>query len=576
MWAQEVLSWFAQKFVYDDAPHELDRVAAAFRSGTVEERRAAVHRLTFLEDPNTVPFLVRALRDSDFEVRASAAEGLAYKGDPEAIAPVSVLLSDADRSVRLAAVTALDELGAPRPASWFRALRAAVVHRAPDARVPDLLERALGDADGDVARQAATNLPRHGERGVLLLRRAASESTPERRDGLVAAAEPELGKALEAADAAHRRAALAALSELVGARAVPAIAKALSDQDPEVRRSAVDAVARLGPKEAVSDLLARLSDPAEVVAVEAIRALAGGMAAGTFETADQDRIFAELQKVARWGSQGVQAAAARALGDAGRVSAATVLCALLEEKERPLSVAAACEALGKLDDPRGIAPMLRVVEGDGPAEPAVAAVRALTKVGDVRVVPVFLTRLFAEDRREVEKALDEALTGLCAPAEKSAAEKLHAPEPAARLAAIRGAVAEPRLARELLALVVEGPAEVRTGALEVLSRLGYDVPGLARSGVAVGNRVAARRMLAINLLLAVPVTDSVQWLGQLFWDDDEPEEVYLHAVAALGRIGGDAAKALLGRVSKEHPNGAVKAAAGRLLSPPAEVAAATA
>jgi HEAT repeat protein len=541
-WMQEMAGWFSEKLVHDSG-RELDRLARQLRSPHPDERLDAVRKLTWMKADDASALLLAALQDADADVRAAAAAGLGYKARRDAVSPVGVLLGDASPLVRASAVEALDGIGVPRQQSFLRFWRDKIVitDEAGDPRIPELLARALLDEAADVRRSALASLPRHGARGVELARThlgGRADVDPAEKE----APEKELARALQARAPAHRRAAVHALHQLYGDRAMRPLAEALRDPDADVREAAVEAVTALGPRPALPELLERLGDSDERVVVKVIEGLVVARNLGTFTPDDEDGIHAELRKAALRRAPAAQAVAAWALGEMGRVEAVSTLCELLDEKEEKL-VVAACQALAKINDPRAVGPLQKIVEDEARSVDAVsAAVRALGRTADVRVVPVLVRRLFAETRPAVERALEETLGLLCAAVEQPVLADLAAESPEVRLQAIRRAVNEPRLALALVHQVIDTRDErVRKAALEALGIQGHDVAALARSTLRLADKSEARRLLAIDLVALVQPADAPSLLDGLLADPDEPAEVYRHTVATLKRLGSVAA-----------------------------------
>src|SRR6185503_15665767 len=120
---------------------------------------------------------------------------------------------------------------------------------------------------------------------------------------------------------------------------------------------------------------------------------------------------------------------------------------------------------------------------------------------------------------EVEAAVEEAYAKLCQPIEEATRAELESPDAAVRLAAVRRAISEPRLAFALIAQMLDGPdTAVRDAARDVLGKQGYDLAGLARSALVLEDKTAARRILAINLVVALKTDDAKARLEALLAD----------------------------------------------------------
>lgn len=561
----EMVGWVSDKLVYDVAS-ELDRMSDTLRRGTVDERLSAVRQLAFMKAEDAVALLTSALRDADAEVRQAALRALGQRHRRDLVPSLGVLLGDAVAAVRLGAVEALDEVGAPRRQGLSRFWSERIVAEDDDPRIPELLAGALLDGDAAVRTAALAALPRHGSRGVAIVRRHLEGAGADRVER--AAPEPGLVSAIRARQPGHRRAAVEALHALYGADAMKPLAEALRDTDAEVRAAAVAAVTALGPRGALEELLARLDDSDPEVVVKVIEGLVCARHLSTFSETEESRIHAELMRVARREGGRAEVSAAWALGEMGRVEAVGTLCDLLRSSSPEVRVAA-CDALAKVADPRAAAPLLALVERDDTDEgTAVHAVAALAVLQDVRSVPLLVRRLFAESRPKVEQAVEGALGALCGPAEQAHREALGAAADArARAVAVERAIAEPRLGLALLGELVAAPdAERRAAATQGLVVQGYDLGALARSALTLADKTEARRVLAIELMAQVQPGEAVPLLEGLLADENEPAEVYRHAALALKRIGSEPALAAL-QARQEDAREPVRAAVQQAMAP---------
>jgi beta-lactamase regulating signal transducer with metallopeptidase domain len=225
----------------DDRAALLARVLRADTSA--ELRRVAAWGLARHADaPEAGPALAAALRgDRAPRVREMAAWALAEReGDAEARAALAAALRDADASVRATA-------------AWALGMQE-------DAAAAGALAAALGDASPAVRARAAWALGR---------------AEP-------AAAPPALVALLGDADTRTRLLAAWALFRIEDPAAAPALERALrGERDPQLQRAYVRALAALGERSVpVLRGLLESADPA--VRAVAVRALAGGNAAGSW------------------------------------------------------------------------------------------------------------------------------------------------------------------------------------------------------------------------------------------------------------------------------------------------------
>lgn len=560
-WVEEFAGWLWEKFVYDDVGRELDRLSNLLRNPDAEERLSAVRHLSFMNAPDSIALLIGALGDVAAPVRRAAARGLGHKAAGDAIAPIAILLDDPDPEVRREAVQALDAIGNPVAHSWLRFWRERVIAATSDGRIAELLGRALSDSDSVVRTEALMALPRHGARGVAIVRDHLTGATNAAE---LDAVRQRLAGALQARDADHRKAAVETLFSLFGTDSIRDIAGALDDSDPSVRKAAIEAVSSLGPRAALDELLPRLEDPDEGVVVRVIEGLVCARSLEELSDAEEERIHQELLRLVRYGSGWPREVAVWAVGELRRVESISTLCDLLEGEDSGSLLSVVCEALGKIGDPRSITPMLALLERGTGEKATMAAIGALARTNDVRVIRPFVWLAFGESRPEVDRAYDAALRMLCGAAEERMHAELQSADQDVRLAAIRRAVTDPRTVFVLMAQVLEGDPEIRTGALDVLQKQGFDLLEMARRALRAADKDEPRRILAISLISALAPPDAAQLFASLLLDPSEPPGVYRHAVAALQRMG----SLEILKQHSAHANEVVREAVQQALAPP--------
>jgi len=373
-WVKDAIGWLEEKFVYDLEP-ELDAMSSALHDKKAEQRLLAVRQLAHMKATGAVTLLIGALKDADPGVRAAVAAALGDKKDAQAAAPLAVLLGDPDPFVRKKALEGLSAMGTPEPPGWFRKLFWEPGSKAlgPE-RVADYVSTALDDSELEVRLTALHVVPRHGAPGVQAVRAYfEGEERPVLRDHLGEVL-GELRNALHVKDAAHRRAAVEALHALYGEGAIQLLREALDDEDARVRRAAVDAVTALGPRPALDELLPRLQDDADDVVIKVVQSLVTEKNLSELDPGQEDRIHDELLKLARRRDGEVQRTAVWAVGQMRRVGALTTLRELLDLSKGEAILEAVCDALGKIDDPRAVDPLVRMLAPNRP--PCVGIPRA--------------------------------------------------------------------------------------------------------------------------------------------------------------------------------------------------------
>ena len=189
-------------------------------------RADAVHELSFIPGPGTLPSMVKAASDRDEGVRHLAAQALGRLGDEAGLTTLLDLLGDAVPRVRTAAVDALVMFG-PRG-------------------LPLLLE--------DVTRQIATQpAGLRLESALLVLGRVGDDR-----------ATGPLSAALRDGGTSARNAAARALGDLGLSGGIPSLRAALNDPAPEVREAAARSIVTIaGPaaREVIEAYIAREVDP---------------------------------------------------------------------------------------------------------------------------------------------------------------------------------------------------------------------------------------------------------------------------------------------------------------------------
>lgn len=193
--------------------------------------------------------LLFAARDEDYFVRKAAIHALAQVGDPDSIEGLAAALRDEDGDVRAAAARALSKIGVPRDPS-IQAWHAVALHRWDDAVGAESIEPlavALRDRDKQVCQAAAKALERIGI-PVNPQVRAWHAVIMRRWDEAIAigeaAVEP-LVIALKDDEISLRAAAAHSLGNITDPRVIPPLIEALNDSVWEVRKAAAEALKQL-------------------------------------------------------------------------------------------------------------------------------------------------------------------------------------------------------------------------------------------------------------------------------------------------------------------------------------------
>ncbi|RMG17571.1 MAG: hypothetical protein D6731_03910 [Planctomycetota bacterium] len=369
----------------------VDRVVAALRGGPTDDRVGAAESLSAYGSPEDAAALIEALDDPEAAVRAAAVAGALRLAKAKALpAALRLLGEDPEASVRLAALEAcLQHLDGPEAvAAWTRAARdpddnlraRAVEHLAAcrDARAYEALGAALGDRVRATAARAAKALYEVAQSPDVLLipadglEQGATQADPVQRNYV--------------AQIAMRYAARG------GVLSVATLARFLADPVKQIRGY------RIGSR-GWNDLLverargARLApDDAGVLAKLALwRAKVPKQA----NEAERAQLRAEGERVRR------AAYEALAVAESAPGRAALLVQGLADASAR---VRAACaewllparEAQGCLDAD-GVAALLRLATGEGPAEGRAAAEALLRRAPTLLLAEGVLALLDAKD-----------------------------------------------------------------------------------------------------------------------------------------------------------------------------------
>jgi HEAT repeat protein len=522
-------------------------------------RQAAASVLAEIGDRRTVPALAARLADPDENVRTACAGALGRIGGGEAAGALLAALDSDDSTLRLSAVEALASLGVPPPAARLEALLANPVLRRPAYRL-------LGASDEP---RALELLGAGAAEPVRRVREAALGAIGRQRDRRSSEDLAPLARAVH--EAARRDRALG-----------DACAEALASEEPWVAAGALTVLAWIGEVRHAGAIVRAGEEerlrPLVEIALDALPSVPALLEALSQAAAD-------LSPAARIPAQAVLA----------RGGSATALRILTERASDPDAAlqAEAIAALGRVGDPRSVAPLAGLLGDDAPGPSGLAAT-ALTRIAarseEARRV------VLAEARRRAGSASCAALYRVLGAAGEEEDVALLAaglasarPEHRVEAAGAVGALAHRgRLAAVppgVVAALTDPTWTVRAGAAHAIAevmgaseegrRRGGDVAkalaaaGRAPLAMALRDPEPAVRARAIEALAACGRGEHAEELAALAGDPATPAVVAVAALRALATL-----RALPGAIvarAAAHPDPEVVkeavAAAARLAGP---------
>ncbi|MFP4057659.1 MAG: HEAT repeat domain-containing protein [Candidatus Brocadiia bacterium] len=404
-----------------EAPQEVRRQIRRLYSRSAEERGYAAVALGEMREQAApaVPFLVAMLGDS-FPLRVEervpeapagtrehiiyrfermertspgklAAESLARIGQ-RAAEPLIEVLSDENEKVRQHAALALGGIKAAEA-------------------VPGLIPL-LEDEVGEVRAEAAKALGRIGDRRAVeaLIQALGDPSSAVRKEAAWALGEIKDPRAVDAlierlGDSMPHVSEVAewALDQIRDPRAYDAVLAKLSSESPEARRAAARILGKLRDRRAVPHLIDALDDVAEVQ-IEALHALE------KFSGIRAEEYGPDPDKWRRWWKLDQARRTVRKLEEEGDVEA---LLEALRDENWALRASAA-QALGRLNDPRAVEPLvaLLTVKWDRDSAVRLEAVWALGLLRDPRAVEPLIATLKDDVDPRVREEADDALRAI--------------------------------------------------------------------------------------------------------------------------------------------------------------------
>jgi HEAT repeat protein len=270
-----------------------------------------------------------------------------------------------------------------------------------------------------------------------------------------------LTKALQHPEKEIRLGAARALANFSSVDACPALITCFKDEDAEVREASVDTLVAMG-ETALPLLFNAMGDQSWLVRRGAAQALTGLQ-----YSPDDDEI-----RVCFLFAQGSWDELA-----AFKKKAIPYLIEGLKD-EYPGIRKGAASSLGKISDPEGFEPLTRAIS-DPDLDVRIAAALALGAQKDPRAIP-FLTNLFYDSNPQVRNGAADALALIGIPAFEPLTAALNDAKPHARLAAIRALakIQDPRVIPPLVSKLEDAFPEMRTTAATALGEMG--APALPR------------------------------------------------------------------------------------------------
>ncbi len=475
----------------------------------LETRKAAIVALGRIGSQKAVPALMAQLIHSESELVMITTTALAQIGDRSSYLALIGLLGHPEVSVRLGAIAALNSLGHPAMAERVLSLmrdenphkRESAIKIAGYFAYPnciDLLFELCQDPFERVRRAAIEHLPylEQEDRALAVLSAALTHDTPP-----------------------VRAAAARALGEIEEARVGEYLLGALQDEDSWVRYYAVSAIAKLRN--------------------------------GT-EGVPEDGLFEILQGLALSDpANPVRAAATEALGYLGRAQAVPILAAIAEEEGQDEDlVRAALRALGRIEDPSALAPLLNALNSPQ-AERRLDALQAFKERGGTEA-GVALQWLGAADpeTRVVQAAIDSLA-------------RMGTPE---AIASLLDLTVDPTC-RDICIQTL-----ATRGGVHAAERASYLFKGSGMVAIEAYIEAVGRGLLHVHPAVRSAVVEVLTRLKHpeaselliLALDDGDPD-VRLAAVTALGHLGNHACEDKLVILARTDSDPSVRRAARKVL-----------
>lgn len=379
-----------------------------------EVRWSAAKALGKIKDPRAVEPLIAALGDPYYDVRMSAAEALGKIGMP-AVTPLIAALTNTNSSVRDTAADALGEIKDPRAvepliaaltdANYFvRTGAAYALGEIKDTRAIKPLIAALGKEKVEHSTAPMRTSRRSPAWPAPTLSNWAYYVQESMTKALVKIGAPAIDPliaALKDTNIGVRWAAVDALGEIKDSRAVEPLIATLKDTDFNVRDSAAKDLGELKDSRAVVPLIDAMKEDTETRAA-ALESHWQAFPQSVDKTADLNILIDALCRVQR--------DAVEALGKINDPRALEPLIDALKDTDSDVRGSAA-EALGRIKDPRAIEPLVAALGKETDMFIRSGTARALAGIGAPVVEPLIaaLKNPDPDTRRRAAEDLVEVL-----------------------------------------------------------------------------------------------------------------------------------------------------------------------
>lgn len=401
-------------------------------------------------DPRAVEPLIATLGDRDGLIRRSAAAALGRLRDPRAVEPLITLLGDGETMVQDVALSALGMTDAP----WAQAPLAAALRDATASRARrKLIEKTLAavgwrptdvtdQVHAKVAREEWDGVPAFGEPAVDVLIPLLRHG-----DGYLV-----------------RRRAAVALGKIGSRQAAPALVALLQDKVHDVAEAAATALVSIGDHSVADAIISLLDSPSTSSLDYALKVLG--------DLGEQRAVEPIIRHLDKRGCR-YQNEALRALGKLGAAAGVAPLLRCLDYRDNFGYTSwddVAVEALIRIGQPA--LEQVLASFSDSAARSRGGEARILGKLGDPRAVAPLLAYL----PQATEYELKDVIEALGAIGDPRAVDSLlsYAREGKAdlRVAATTalGAIGDPRVIEVLRQLAEDTNAQVRTAAVAGLKR----------------------------------------------------------------------------------------------------------
>jgi HEAT repeat protein len=220
------------------------------KDGQMPARLAAIHALTEIGDPSSLPVLSELVRATDKDISAAAEESLAALQGKEIDAAVMAMLADSDTGQKL---RAMDLIVRRRMTSAVPALLAAA--ESPDQKIRAAAIRKVGELGGPAELPAVLDLlaKAKGAEDLEAIEQAVSALSLKSPDSADCASK--LESRLAAAQPAQKCTLVRVLASVGGTNALKAVRAAVKDPNTEVHAAAIRALGGWNTADAAPDLL---------------------------------------------------------------------------------------------------------------------------------------------------------------------------------------------------------------------------------------------------------------------------------------------------------------------------------